>query len=609
MASVPEGLRYVLSVPDPEGHLLSVRVDVPTAGLGSHVDVTMPAWCPGSYLIRDYARLVRDLVATGPDGAAIAARKIDKQTWRVEVPAGATQVTVTYAVYAHELSVRTNHVDASHAFVHGPATFVHVAELRGRPVTLEVHPPAGRAWTLATSLDGDRTTEPYRLRAASVDELYDAPLHLGHGETRRFHAAGVPVELAVWGDRTPGGAFTLDQLVTDLTAIVDDHAARLGDVPFRHYTFILMLAHEAYGGLEHRASSANLHNPRALAVRKEYEGLLELLSHELFHAWNGKRIAPPQLLDVDYTREAHTRCLWVMEGLTSHYDRWALRTSGRIPAKSYLEKVLDDWSRLVTIPGRHRQSLEESSWDAWIKLYKPDESNVNTTVSYYLKGGLVTTALDLEIRRRTNGARSLDDVLRALWRGFGARGIGHPEDLQPIFEEAAGIELGATFARQIRGVEDPALAAELAHVGLELRGVHDPAATADGATPVWIGATLAPAATKVTGVLDESAAHGAGLSPGDEIIAVDGLRCANDAELRGLLALRRPGDRVELALFRRNRLVRLEVILAESPPTKWEIAGVTDASTDTAARYRAWLGEPHPGAAVIAQVACGNRWI
>ena len=233
---------------------------------------------------------------------------------------------------------------------------------------------------------------------------------------------------------------------------------------------------------------------------------------------------------------------------------------------------------------------------------------MNTTVSYYLKGGLVATTLDLEIRRRSGGARSLDDVLRARWTGNGARGVGHPEDVQAIFEEASGLELGAVFARQIRGVEDPPLAAELAQVGLELRGVHDPAALADGGTPVWIGATIGPGAPRVTGVLDESAAHAAGLSPGDDLIAVDGLRAPTDVEVRALLALRHPGDRVKLTLFRRNRLMELEVTLAESPPTKWEIAGVADASTEAAARYRAWLGEPHPGAAVLAQVACGNRW-
>jgi predicted metalloprotease with PDZ domain len=606
------GLAYRLTVPAPHDHLLDVAVRIPAAGLGDHVDIAMPAWCPGSYLIRDYARFVRDLTVTGDDGAPRAATKIDKSTWRI-ARGGARELTVRYRVYGHDLSVRTNHVDASHAFVHGPATFVYVPALAKQPVSLEVVVPAG--WRLASGLTRAQGSEPFgdgtgtvALTAGSIDELFDGPLHLGAGEHRRFTAGGAPIELVVWGDRVPGGAFTVDDLVRDLTAIVDDHVARFAaPAPFAAYTFVLMLADNAYGGLEHRASSINLHNPRALAVRKEYEGLLELLSHELFHAWNGKRIAPPQLLDFDYTREAYTRCLWVVEGVTSHYDRWALRSSQRITTKSYLEKVLDDWSRLLAVPGRRRQSLEESSFDAWIKLYKPDESNLNTTVSYYLKGGLVLTALDLEIRRRTEGARSLDDVMRALWRDFGARGVGYPEDVQRVFEEAVGLDLGGTFERCVRGTEDPDLPGELAAVGLELRASHDPVQLADGQSAVWLGVQTVPGTARVAGVLDDTPAQAAGLAPGDEIIAVDGFRIVGDGDLRALLGMRRAGSAVELSLFRRARLTALPVVLAPSPPTKLEIAAVADPDEARAARWRSWMREPHPGAQVLATVTTTAR--
>ncbi len=615
------GHRFVVSIPGPETHLVEVELALDAEAVGAAlrdgaVDVTLPAWSPGSYLIRDYARMVRGLVAEAA-GRPAPVTKVDKQTWRIAVGAAAP-VTVRYQVYAHELTVRTSHVDGEHAFLHAPATFVHVPALRDWPVELDVRPPDGRGWPLACGLPraelpadaADPFGAPaprYRLRASSIDELYDSPLHLGHAESRRFTAGGKPFELALWGDRVPGGAFSVDTLVADLTAIVEDHVARFAVAPFAHYTFILMLSPDAYGGLEHRASSANLHNPRALAVRKEYEGLLELLSHEFFHAWNGKRIAPPQLLAFDYAREAHTRCLWVMEGLTSHFDRWALRTSGRITAKSLLEKLLDDWTRLCAIPGRRQHSLEASSFDAWIKLYKPDESNLNTTVSYYLKGGLVATTLDLEIRRRTEGARSLDDVIRALWVEHGATGVGHPEDVQPLFERATGLALATTFDGQIRGVDDPALAAELLHVGLELRGSADPATTADGARPVWLGATCAAGTARLTGVLDDGPAAAAGLSPGDELIAVDGLRASNDGDVRALLAARAPGDAAALTLFRRGRLQTVSATLGAAPPTRWEIAGLGEPGAEVAARYQAWIGEPHPGAGVLATITTTSR--
>jgi len=591
-------LRYALRL-DAVRHLAEIELRFPVDT--DTVQLVLPAWSPGSYLIRDYARFVRDLVVTGDDGAPRRVAKRDKATWEVDA-AGARELHVRYAVYGHDLSVRTNHIDADHAFVHGPATFLHPAHLRAAPVELELAIPHG--WTLTTAMAWD-PSPPYRLTAADIDELYDHPIHAGPTRTLAV-AATVPVRLAIWGARAPGGTFDEARLAADLGAIVDDHVARFGAAPFPHYTFLVMLAHDAYGGLEHRASSVNLYHPQFAASRKHYEGLLELLSHELFHAWNGKRIAPPALLRPDYAREAYTSSLWLMEGLTSHYDRYALRTSSRITARSFLDKVLDDWARLMATPGRRRHSLEAASFDAWIKLYRPDESNLNTTVSYYLKGGLTMLALDLQIRRRTEGARSLDDVLRLLWQRHGAPGTPHPEQLQPVFEDATGLSLADVFDRQIRGTADPELADELRHVGLELRATVDPAQLADGGSPVWLGATVHGG--RVAAVHDDSPAQAAGLSPGDEIIALDGFRVTSESELRSLTGALGPGDRVELAVFRRARLVRLPVALGPAPPTRYEIAGIADPGA-AAARYHVWMGEPHPGTQVMATITTTARWV
>src|SRR5262245_27087870 len=379
-------LRYAIRL-DATGHLARIELRFPVDT--SAVEIALPAWCPGSYLIRDYARFVRDLAVTGDDGAPRRAIKRDKSTWTIDA-AGARELCVRYTVYGHDLTVRTNHIDADHAFLHGPATFIHPTHLRATPVDITLWfpddwqlisaaPSLGEASAPGTPLS---RCSGSRLGAASIDELYDHPIHLGAVLSYKVPCR-VSCTLAMWGERAQSGAFDEQRLVTDLGAIVDDHIRRFGEAPFTEYTFILMLTHEGYGGLEHRASSVNLYHPHFAATRKAYEGLLELLSHELFHAWNGKRIAPKPLLEFDYTREAYTPCLWVMEGVTSHYDRFALRSSGRIGAKSYLEKVLDDYARLQATPGRSRQSLEQSSFDEWIKLYKPDESNLNTTVSYY----------------------------------------------------------------------------------------------------------------------------------------------------------------------------------------------------------------------------------
>lgn len=599
-------VRYAVRLAAASRHLAEVELRFPVESAAA--EVTLPSWCPGSYLIRDYARFIRDLEARGDDGAPRPAIKRDKATWTIETR-GARELTVRYALYGHDLSVRTNHIDADHAFLHGPATFLYPAHLRRAPVEVALELPDG--WTLTTAMAWEPAAgAPVSLPlvVANIDELYDHPIHAARAShVKTLHvAARVPVRLAIWGERAPGGAFDEARLAHDLGAIVEDHITRIGAVPFDHYTFLLMLSHDSYGGLEHRASSVNLYHPHFAASRKHYEGLLELLSHELFHAWNGKRIAPGQLLDFDYTREAYTRCLWLMEGMTSHYDRFALRTSNRITAKSLLEKVLDDWARLQATPGRKRQSLEASSFDAWIKLYRPDESNLNTTVSYYLKGGLAMFALDLQIRRRTEGARSLDDVLRVLWQRYGAALEPHPDQLQPLFEEATGLSLADVFDRQVRGTDDPELAEELRHVGLELRASVDPAQLADGGSAIWLGATLT--GTRVAAVFDDGPACTAGVSPGDELIAIDSFRVANESDVRNLAGTHKPGDVIELALFRRARLIRLTVRLAAAPPTRYEIAALADAGP-AAARYQAWLGESHPAGQTLATVTTTARWV
>jgi predicted metalloprotease with PDZ domain len=604
-------LRYAVRVEAPERH--TAEVELRFSPDAEHVDIMMPAWTPGSYLIRDYARHVRDLVATKPDDTACKVTKVDKQTWRIET-GGAKELVVRYEVYGHELTVRTNHIDMEHAFLHGAATFMYPVNQRSAPIEVEVTFP--EEWEMVTAAQpvgeisapanpGKRGTGS-RIRAANIDELYDHPIHLGR--VRMFNVRSqVPVKLAVWGERPRGGMFDENRLAQDLAAIVDDHIKRFGEAPFTDYTFILMLAHEGYGGLEHRASSVNLYNPLFAGSRKGYEGLLELLSHELFHAWNGKRIAPKPLLDFDYTREAYTPCLWVMEGVTSHYDRYSLRSSGRINARSYLEKVLDDYARLQATPGRMRHSLEQSSFDAWIKLYKPDESNLNTTVSYYLKGGLVMFALDMHIRKRTGNAKSLDDVLRVLWKRYGAKGVPHPDDLQPVFEQATDLPLADIFEKQIRGTEDPDLRADIGFFGVELRTSADPVTATDGATGTWLGVTMN--GNKVTGVFDDSPAHVAGISPGDELIALDNYRGTTDNDFRNLLSTRRIGEDIELSLFRRHRLLDIVVHLEHAPPTRYEFATVADPG-DSGTEYTRWLGEPYPGPGqILATILTTARWV
>jgi predicted metalloprotease with PDZ domain len=599
-ASRSTQVRYRLSLPNPETHLVDVEMRIPAGQpMGTAVDLSMAAWSPGSYLIRDYARYLRHLSAESASGQALALHKLDKQTWRIERgEATAEDIVVRYQVYGHDLTVRTNHIDGTHAFLHGPATFLFVDALRSSPCHVDIQGPQGSGWYVATGMeaDGDGFLAP------NLDALLDRPIHIGECQVRSFEVLSTPVRLVVWGDLDPGGIATLDQLVSDLEIIMETHAQRFGQrMPFDHYTFILMLTPGGYGGLEHENSSANLNTPFALATRKNYEGVLELLSHEFFHVWNGKRMAPASLSrPFDYSREVHTACLWVMEGLTSYYDRLAVLRSRAMTAKRYLEKLAEEWGRLRSTPGRSMQSLQEASFDAWIKLYKPDESNLNTTVSYYLKGGLVALALDLTLRAASRGARSLDNVLALLWREYQSTGAPYPENVQDLFERAAEMELGEFFERHVRGREDPDLNALLGHAGLSLHETWEPPKDNEGRTPVWLGAMVEGAQARVKSVLDRSPAARAGLSPGDEIVAMDGWRVSSESDLRKRLASRSQGATVELALFRRGRLLAVSVELEKSPPSRHEILAPAEPTAQQKAFFAAWLGEAHPGPGTVA---------
>jgi len=573
---------YRVAFRAPHAHLVDVEARFSdTSMLGAGATLRMAAWTPGSYLVRDYARHVQDLAAEG-DGQPLSVTKIDKASWRVEL-AGARELVVRYRVYANELTVRTSHVDGTHAFLNGAPTFLWIEELAHAPHALTVEAPSG--WRVVTGL----RAEGAGFVARDLDELIDSPIHAGSGPHLEFETAGRRHDLAVWG-RPDAGVATLDDLVHHARTIVEHYAALFGGLPYDRYAFLLMLAAGARGGLEHRASTALLAAPYAFATRKKYEDLLELVSHEFFHLWNVKRLRPEALGPFDYGRENYTRSLWVVEGMTSYYDRYTLRRTRLLTAKRYLEKLAEEWGALLAVPGRHKQSVEEASFDAWIKLYRPDENSANSTVSYYLKGSIVCLCLDLEIRRRSGGRRRLDDALVALWRGYGQAGRGYRDDeIQGAIERAVDLDLGAFFDRFVRGCDDPDLGGELRAIGFDLR----PKAEKDDDGPgAWLGATTRMDGGRLTVAQVPSGAAGeqAGLYAGDEIVAIDGFRVIDEKSLNERLAARRARTPARLLVFRRDEERSIDLVLGEKPAT-WEIVPAAGAGDAEERLGRAWLGE------------------
>jgi len=574
-------LHYTLSVSHPAQHLLDVEIAVTGAGR-DELDFVLPSWTPGSYLIREYARQVQEVAATA-DGEPVSVRQLDKQTWRVAA-GGARDVCLRYRVYGYELTVRTNHVDDTHAHVIPAATFMYLAGAQQRPVSLRVVAPDG--WQTATGL---RHSDDGWL-AADYDELVDCPLEIGQHRTLAFEVDAIAHRIVVWGD----GNLDEHRLTADVSRIVEAARDIFGGLPYHDYTFFLLLGGRgAGGGLEHR-NSTSLLLPRLGFSGKGYERCLSLFAHEYFHVWNVKRIRAAGLGPFDYTREAYTTLLWVMEGFTVYYTDLLLLRAGLIDRRRYLERLAEDIVTLQSTPGRHVQTLEQASFNAWIKFYRPDENTPNTAISYYLKGGLVALLIDLELRARSSGERSLDDVLRYLYRAFpyDGPGIADRAAMLDAIEAATGQRLDDLIDTAVDSTAELPLDEALAGAGLCLEW--DWKDKLDGRPRPTLGLRTkhSDGQLRVAAVLLDGPAWRAGVSAGDELVALDGYRVLDEAGLNDLLRDRRAGELARLTLFRLEQLRTIEVSLAEPPRDKLEIRELADADEQQLYVRAGWLAAP-----------------
>jgi predicted metalloprotease with PDZ domain len=443
-----------------------------------------------------------------------------------------------------------------------------------------------------------------RYRAADYDELIDHPVEIGTHATVAFEAAGVPHRLVVAGRFEAD----LDRVATDLIQLCSAQIEFFGrPAPFPRYTFLGLAVGEGYGGLEHRDSSSlifrrtDLPKPGETGVPRDYQRFLGLVSHEYFHSWHIKRSKPAAFMPYRLDRRNHTRLLWVFEGITSYYQERFLLTSGLLGAEAYLRRLAELMTRVLRVPGRKRQSLAESSFNAWDHLYKPDADSANRGVSYYSKGALVALALDLKLRRDSESRTSLDDVVRALWQRFGSRGVGLPEDgFEALAIELGGDGLAAFFDRTVRGTEDPDFVAAFADFGIRLAfrqasGPKDPGGTppAPGQEAVKpaLGAALesVPGGSRITTVADGGAAQRAGLAPGDIIAAIDRYRVTMDT-IQDRLGRYEEEDVVSVSYFRDDELCETSLTVTSPPLDTCYFEIDATPAPAALARRRAWLG-------------------
>jgi len=576
-------VHYRVEAADLHAHLFHVTlwIDQPAA----QQVVSLPAWIPGSYLVREFSRHLQRLAAR-QDGRPVAIEQLDKCTWQIEcVPS--TPLVLTYEVYAFDSSVRAAWLDTQRGFfngtslclrVHGQEKLVHSIELAAAKATGQ--------WQVATGLlphkVGKHGFGTYL--ATDYDDLVDCPVELGPFWSAEFKAGGVPHRVVVSG---AAESFDGARLVADMQKICETQIRFWHDrkrPPHKNYLFLLNAVDDGYGGLEHRNSTALIASRRDLPRLGEarqgdgYVTLLGLISHEYFHTWNVKRLRPAEFLRYEYGRENYTRLLWFFEGFTSYYDDLLLRRAGLLDDAGYLKLLNKTINQVLQTPGREVQSVAQSSFDAWVKYYRQDENTANATVSYYTKGALVALCFDLTLR--AEGHATLDEVMRSLWQRCKA-GPMTEADFGTVLKELGGRSFSRELAAWVHGTRELPLADLLQAHGVGV--LEEPAALAQR-----LGLRMSDAAPlQVKTVLRGGAAEQAGLAANDEWIGVE--VAGNGWRLAKLddLTLHAGTHRKLTALVARDRrLLRLELNLPAAVTT-WRLV------LRDAARAQPWLA---PGA-------------
>ncbi len=584
------GISFTVAMPKPYTHLLEVemRVQIPAnLQVPNETDLVMPVWTPGSYLIREFERHVQDFAADA-NGRALDWTKVNKNTWRVKT-GGARQWRATYRVYANELSVRTSELNSDHAFWNNAALLMYRDGSINAPSTLRILPAPG--WKIATGLpavDG----QPNTFRAENFDVLYDSPVECSNFKQIDFQVRGVPHRIVIDGD----GNYDQNRMLAGVQKIVETEVALFGDIPYHDYTFILHLRANTGGGLEHLNSTALGFSRNGFAKEEGYRSFLYLVAHEFFHLWNVKRIKPDALGPFDYTKENYTRLLWVAEGVTDYYGQIMPRRAGLISDKVYLDQIARRIQNFEETPGRFEMSAEEASFNAWIKEYRPDENSINSSISYYSKGELLGLLLDLDIRRRTHGAKSLDDVMRYLYNEFYKKGRNYtPADMQKACELMAGASLDQFFARYVRGRDEFQYNEILAGAGLQLEQGGIPIGGSGPDTPVrikaFLGADLEQTGDRllITHVRAGTPAYDQGLNANDQIVALEGARVTKET-FDARIAEKKPGDTVRVTVFRFDDLRTFEIRLGSQVDAPFRIVPIAHASDEQKRIYQAWLG-------------------
>ena len=575
---------HSLSFPNKNNQFVHVTTRFAVAA--EQVDMYLPSWNPGSYLIRDFAASLERFAASDPGGRQLPVTKISKNQWRIDT-AGVEELILDYDIWAGQINVAESWIESGMALLNGTGIFLYNEQTRALPQSVGIALPDG--WSdIHTSLPERENGSGFMAR--DYDELVDSPILLGNTVEYDFSVSGHPYAL-VLSEENPlwEGQVSAD----DVAKIVRVQQEFWGVNPFKRKYLFLNLFMEKFAGLEHDNSTVMMCSPWQMRGREDYIKWLGLVSHEFFHSWNVRRMRPQALAQYNYQEEVYTRELWLAEGLTSYYDNLMLFRAGLIDVADYFTLLAEEIREYETTPGREIRSAELASFDTWIKQYKPDNNKLNSTVSYYRKGALIGFVADMEIRRSTDGKHSLDTVMREMYSRYGPDGPeqgGYPPgSFEDIVESTAGPEARRIVEQMLKTTIDPDVDRALDWYGLALQRMPETALhgqVTGGLGVVW---KVSGAALLAEYVLLGRTGAEAGILPEDELLAIDGLRVTTENYM-GYLQKLHPDDVVELTLVRHGKLLSLPVEVGIGIPDFYSIVAKPKISRQEKKRLEAWLG-------------------
>ncbi|MEJ5993328.1 PDZ domain-containing protein [Pedobacter sp. Du54] len=577
---------FEVSFKEPQAHYAEVEMNVSGTATKNYIDVKMPVWTPGSYLIREFAKSVEGFTATA-GGKAIKSEKVTKNTWRV-YNKKAGSVKINYRVYAFEISVRTAFIDASHAFLSPANIFMYPAGMIKTPSTVKIIPFTN--WSkVSTGLEPVAGKE-FTYTAPDFDILYDSPLEVGTQDVFEFMAAGVKHEVAMYG----GGNYDKERLKVDMAKVVEQATAIYGENPNKHYTFIVHNYAQGGGGLEHLNSTVLGASRNAYSTPRGYSGFLGLVAHEYHHLWNVKRLRPIALGPFDYDNENYTTNLWIAEGFTSYYPNKFMIRAGFIDATAFVNSYAGAIASVMNTPGSKINSAAASSFDAWINpAYRPSENANNTFISYYSKGQVIGNLMDLEIINATKGAKSLDDVMRAMYLQCKTLKRGYTDaEFKAMVEKISGISFTNFWAKYVTGTDDIEIAKYFGYAGIDVVNENE------GKKIPFFGASaggrFSAAATGgrviITSIVRGSGAWNGGINVNDEIVSIDDVPAEANLDRMPQIANKNVGDVVKVSIIRDGLKQNLAVTLGNNNAVRYKTTIKEDATPLQLAVRKKWMG-------------------